>query len=77
MIAYLCLTEVEPCTIRSLTKVDKEACTDWCNHLRTLVTWDLDNLDVLDAAIGVIEIDESKFNRGHRVEGVGVVGGVE
>jgi len=50
------------------------------------VTWDIENLDIDHAAIGgegiIVEIDESKFekrkfNRGHRVEGVWVVGGVE
>jgi len=60
--------------------------TDWANHLRGLVTWDIENLDLAAAPIGgegiIVEIDESKFgkrkyNRGHRVEGVWVVGGVE
>jgi len=56
------------------------------------VTWDIENLDLADAPIGregiIVEIDESssksrrrnhrrKYNRGHRVEGVWVVGGVE
>ena len=50
------------------------------------MTWDIENLDIDHAAIGgegiIVEIDESKFekrkfNRGHRVEGVWVVGGVE
>jgi transposase-like protein len=54
--------------------------TDWTNYLRGLVTWDIENLDL--AAAPIVEIDESKFekrkyNRGHRVEGVWVVGGVE
>ena len=50
------------------------------------MTWDIENLDLAAAPIGgegiIVEIDESKFgkrkyNRGHRVEGVWVVGGVE
>ena len=60
--------------------------TNWANHLRCLVTWDIENLDLADAPIGgegiIVEIDECKFgkrkyNQGHRVEGIWVVGGVE
>ena len=53
--------------------------TNWANHLRALVTWDIENLELAAAPIGgegiIVEIDESKFgkrkyNRGHRVEGI-------
>ncbi len=66
--------------------VSPNTITNWTNSLRGLVAWDIENLDLADAPIGgegiIVEIDESKFgkrkyNRGHRVEGVWVVGGVE
>lgn len=53
------------------------------SHFRQLVTSHLDSTDFLIGGEGIIvEIDESKFgrrkyNRGHRVPGVWVVGGIE
>jgi hypothetical protein len=66
--------------------VNSNTITNWTNSLRGLVAWDIENLDLADAPIEgegiIVEIDESKFGkrkyiRGHRVEGIWVVGGVE
>ena len=65
-----------------VVEVSNKTVTDWCNHLRSLVTWDLQTLDIREGRICgvnvVVEMDESKFGKrkyhqGHRVEGVWVV----
>ena len=77
--AYLWLVQVPAVSIRAILHLSSKTVTDWGTHLRTLVTWDIENLDLAQAPIGgegiIVEIDESKFgkrkfNRGHRVEGI-------
>jgi hypothetical protein len=57
--------------------------TDFFGHLRQLVADSLDEEDCVIGGEGIrVELDETKlgkrkFNRGHRVEGVWVFGGVE
>jgi len=86
LIAYLWLTKSLHTSMITQVGVNANTITNWTNSLRGLVTWDIENLDLADAPIGgegiIVEIDESKFgkrkyNRGHRVEGIWVVGGVE
>jgi len=86
LIAYLWLTKSLNSAMITQVGVSPNTITNWTNSLRGLVAWDIENLDLADAPIGgegiIVEIDESKFgkrkyNRGHRVEGVWVVGGVE
>ena len=87
LISFLWLTKTLNTAMMTQVGVSTATITNWANHLRCLVTWDIENLDLADAHIGgdgvIVEIDESKFgkrkynNRGHRVEGVWVVGGVE
>lgn len=57
--------------------------TSYTNYYRQLVSSSLDTTDCVIGGLGIIvEVDESKFgkrkhNRGHSVEGVWVLGGVE
>jgi len=83
LIAYLWLTKSLHTSMITQVGVNANTITNWTNSLRGLVTWDIENLDLADAPIGgegiIVEIDESKFgkrkyNRGHRVEGIWVVG---
>jgi transposase-like protein len=83
LIAYLWLTKTLNTAMITQVGVGSATITNWANHLGCLVAW---CLDLADAPIGgegiIVEIDESKFgkrkyNRGHRVEGIWVVGGDE
>ena len=59
---------------------------DWIQNYQQLIELDLESRDIGEKQIGgdgiIVQIDEAKFgkrkfNRGHRVQGVWVVGGVE
>ena len=85
-IVYLWLMRNKAHSICVVAEVSNKTVTDWCNHLRSLVTWDLQTLDIPEGRIGgvnvVVEMDESKFGKrkyhqGRRVEGVWVVGAGE
>lgn len=84
-IAYLWLQDTSLENIATTVGVNSSTVTAWTKCLRELITWDMDSLGQT-AKIGgegiIVEIDESKFgkrkyNVGHHVEGVWVVGGVE
>ena len=83
MIGYLWLTGGSYTSICNQTGHSIATITDYLGHYRQLVAGSLDKDDCVIGGPGIIvEIDESKFgnrkyNRGHRVEGVWVVGGVE
>jgi len=83
LIAYLWLNRVPQTSAVMMTGCSSGTITDYYGHLRQLAA---DSLDEVDCKVGgpgiIVEVDESKFgkrkyNRGHRVEGVWVVGGVE
>jgi transposase-like protein len=67
----------------SIGGVSKPTVTAFSGYFRQLVADSLDEQECLIGGPGIIvEVDESKFgkrkyNRGHRVEGVWVVGGIE
>lgn len=69
--------------LKQFTGHSSKTITDYISFYRQLVTSSLDSDDTLVGGENIIvEIDESKFgkrkhNRGHRVDGVWVVGGVE
>jgi transposase-like protein len=66
-----------------MIKVNKDTVSNYLNFYRQLVADDLTQQQLMVGGPGmIVEIDESKFgkrkfNRGHHVEGVWVVGGVE
>lgn len=82
-LAYLWIKEDSSKSIRGTTKHSRQAAADFLTDFRQLIT---DSLDPEDHIIGspgtTVEIDETKMgkrknHRGHRVEGVWVLGGVE
>lgn len=81
--AYLWLSKVSSSSIVSMTGHSNKTVGNFLHYFRQLVSSHLDEEDTMVGGPGVIvEIDESKFgkrkhHRGHSVEGVWVVGGVE
>jgi len=84
LIGYLWLTNASHTSILIMTGHSSATITDYVGYYRSLVgscVQDRDNRKIGGEDI-IVEIDESKFGkrknyRGHRVEGVWVVGGVE
>jgi transposase-like protein len=82
-IAYLWLLNMPSSGIRNYTGHSSATIASYLKHLRQLVSDHIRSSDLQIGGEGVIvEVDESKFgkrkyNRGHQVEGVWVVGGVE
>ena len=83
LIAYFWLGRVPVTTIVEFTGHSSRTITSYVKNLRELTSCLSENVSQKIGGPGiVVEIDESKFgkrkyNRGHRVEGVWVVGGVE
>ena len=83
LFGYTWLTKCNWSQIQTLVGVSEEVATNYLGFYRQLVSLDLDEDDTVIGGPGiVVEIDESKFgkrkyNRGHRVEGFWVFGGVE
>ena len=84
-IAYLYLSNCKHGNIVKITGVNKNTVTYWLRIIQQLLQFDIEEI-IDDGKIGgngvIVEIDESKFgkrkyHRGHRVEGVWVVGGIE
>jgi transposase-like protein len=83
LLGYLWLTNVKPKSAQLITGHSKPTVSSFYNHFRILVSSSLEEDHQLIGGEGIIvEIDETKMgkrknNRGHRVEGVWIVGGVE
>lgn len=82
-IGYLWLSKVSISSAISITGSSSHTVCNFYNYFRELVA---ESLDAEDCVIGgdgiIVEIDETKlgtrkYNRGHRVDGVWVVGGIE
>lgn len=82
-LGYLWLNKVPVSSMILMTQCSSSTITEFGSYFRQLVS---DSLDLEDATIGgegiIVEIDETKlgkrkYHRGHRVEGVWVVGGIE
>jgi hypothetical protein len=83
LLCYLWLAKASYSTIIALTGHSSATVTEFMGHCRSLVFESLDDQDDMIGGPGiVVEIDESKFgkrkyHRGHPVEGVWVLGGIE
>lgn len=82
-LAYLWLNKIPTTSIIAMTGTSSATVTAFNNYFRNLVA---DSLEQEDCVIGgpgvIVELDESKlgkrkYNRGHRVDGVWVLGGIE
>ena len=82
-IAYLWLAKCSFSSIVTLTGHSKRTVANVLDNIRDMIASAFNHDDVVIGGPGIIvEVDESKFgkrkyNRGHRVEGVWVVGGIE
>jgi hypothetical protein len=85
-LSYLWLIKSSFESVVAFTNFAKQSISNWFSMLRELISVDLQYCGNDNVKIGgmniVVEIDESKFgkrkyNRGHHVEGVWIVGGVE
>jgi transposase-like protein len=83
LIGYLWLCKSSYSSILQMTGHSSATITDYIGFFRDLVAGSLNDEDTIIGGEGIIvEVDESKlgkrkYNRGHRVDGVWVVGGVE
>jgi transposase-like protein len=81
--SYLWLNRCTQTQIVAQTGHSKPTVTAFMKHFRGLITATLDEVDQVIGGDGiVVEVDETKlgkrkYNRGHRVEGVWIVAGVE
>jgi transposase-like protein len=82
-IAYNWINRTKRNNLVNITTHSRPTITTYYNYFRDLIAF---TIDQMDTKIGgkdiIVEIDESKFgkrkyNRGHKVEGVWVVGGIE
>lgn len=83
LLAYFWLCKVSNTTAVTMSGNSRTAVAGFYSYFRELVSGSLDEEDTQIGGPGIIvEVDESKFgkrkyHRGHRVEGVWVLGGVE
>lgn len=82
-LGYLWLKGDKSGSIQGTTKHSKHTVADFSAHFRDLIADSLDQEDYTIGGPGIdVELDETKvgkrkYHRGHRVEGVWVLGGVE
>jgi len=83
LLAYLWLADCNRASIILISGISGPTVTSFLGYFRSIIGASLDADDTVIGGQGIIvEIDESKFgkrkyNRGHRVEGAWVIGGVE
>ena len=83
LLGYLWLSGCSYSSILTMTQHSSATIVDYLGHFRQLVVSSLEDSDTQIGGEGVIvEIDESKFgrrkyNRGKRVEGTWIIGGIE
>ena len=83
MLARLWLAKVSVCSAIDLTGHSEKTVVAFWNHFRQLVSSSIEEDDTVIGGEGIIvEVDDTKlgkrkYHRGHRVEGVWVVVGVE
>ena len=81
--AHLWLAGANHSTIQSLTDHSTATVTDYIGYFRSLIAFNLaENRQLIGGNGIIVEVDEAKFgrrkyNRGHRVDGAWVFGGVE
>jgi len=81
------LSQVPSNGIIAISGCAKQTVANWTENFRQVIEYQLegnddDNIEKIGGPGVIVELDESKFgkrkyNRGHRVEGSWVVGGVE
>jgi len=80
------LNDCNSTQLRNITGFSKESVANWIQNYCQLIELDMQSMPEDDRKVGgpgiIVQIDESKFgkrkyNRGHKVQGVWVVGGVE
>lgn len=82
-LAYLWTNKIPPTVMKSMTGIAIQTVVDMRKYFRQLVGAHLEDLhDQIGGEGIVVELDESKlgkrkYHRGHRVDGVWVLGGVE
>ncbi len=83
LLTYLYINKTPVSSIISMLGLSSHTVTNWTSYVRQLCA---DNVEMCRVQIGgegiIVEIDETKmgkrkYNRGHRVEGVWVVAGIE
>ena len=62
LIAYFWLTKTLNTAMMTQVGVSTATITNWANHLRCLVTWDIENLDLAAAPIGEKESSSKLMN---------------
>ena len=83
MMAYFWLAGASHSTILLMTGHSSATVTDYIGYFRDMVSFNLaENREMIGGDEVIVEIDETKFgkrkyDRGHRVEGAWVFGGVE
>jgi transposase-like protein len=83
LIGYLWLCKASRTTIMMSTGLSSATITDYIGYYRALIARSLKNTEKMIGGPGIIvQIDECKlgkrkYHRGHKVEGVWVIGGVE
>jgi transposase-like protein len=80
---YLWLNRISNEAIKTMTGLSRDTVADFAKYFRQLITDSLEEEDTIIGGDGIIiQLDETKlgkrkYNRGHSVDGVWILGGVE